>query len=103
MADALIVLNAGSSSLKFQIFEERGEPEPALLFRGLIEGIGGAARFVVKAANGETLMEHRFDEGRSISHENALAWLVAWMRDNAGGRKPGAVAHRIVHGGDLFE
>jgi acetate kinase len=103
MVDALVVLNAGSSSLKFQLFEERAGAEPTLLFRGLVEGIGGAARFVVKAADGETLSEHRFDGATTVSHEDALDRLICWMRDNAGGRRPSAVAHRIVHGGDLFQ
>ena len=49
----LIVLNAGSSSLKFQVFEMPDGAEPRLVWRGLYEGLGGAARFVVKDAGRE--------------------------------------------------
>ena len=50
MTPVLIVLNAGSSSLKFQVFEMPDGAEPRVVCKGLFEGLGGAAHFVVKDA-----------------------------------------------------
>ena len=52
MIPVLIVLNAGSSSLKFQVFDMLDDAEPRLVWKGLYEGLGGAAHFIVKDAGG---------------------------------------------------
>ena len=48
MTPVLIVLNAGSSSLKFQVFDMPDGAEPQLVWKGLYEGLGGDAHFTVK-------------------------------------------------------
>ena len=55
MTPVILVLNAGSSSLKFQVFEAGAVPR--LVFRGLYEGLGGAARFAARSAEGSVLGE----------------------------------------------
>ena len=52
MSPTLIVLNAGSSSLKFQVFDVPDGAEPRLVWRGLYEGLGGSAHFLVKDTGG---------------------------------------------------
>jgi acetate kinase len=102
MAPVLVVLNAGSSSLKFQIFEALGDDEPRAIYRGLFEGLGGAARFSVREGNGAVLDEMSFAGAERFGHEEALVHLVSWMRQHQGRYELSAVGHRVVHGGIAF-
>ncbi|MES1161518.1 MAG: acetate kinase, partial [Rhizobacter sp.] len=82
MSDHLLTLNAGSSSIKYALFERDGA---AALFSGQIDGIG--------VANGSAVATY-------ATHEQALAEvLVRLAQRNA---RVGAIGHRIVHGGMLF-
>src|SRR5215471_9650041 len=100
MADALLVLNAGSSSLKFSLFGD-GEP-PRLLLRGQIEGIPDEPHFLASDAT-RVVAEHRWPEGQRIEHRDAIAHLFEWGRGGVlGGRDIIGVGHRVVHGGTRF-
>lgn len=99
MKDVILVLNAGSSSIKFSIFEVGGE---SLLetVGGQIEGIGSAPRFVARDRTGNALADERWtrregDDG----HAYALDHLLGWLRERAGDRRLLGVGHRVVHGG----
>lgn len=100
MTPVLLVLNAGSSSLKFQVFEatESGDPRP--ISKGLYEGLGGAARFAVRAADGALGDERSWPSSEPIGHEEALMHLVDWLREHHGGRELAGIGHRVVHGGE---
>src|SRR3712207_8346289 len=87
MIPTLIVLNAGSSSLKFQVFEMMDGAEPHLVWKGLYEGLGGAARFVVRHASGTDLDRMSWSSGDQFGHEEALMHLVSWLREHQGMRK----------------
>ena len=101
MADTILVVNGGSSSIKFQLFDRSNSALPALL-RGQIEGIGTRPRLVV--AGGETLDLPAKEEGAAEGVLGALAFLGAWLREHAGaGGMPVAVGHRVVHGGSAFD
>ena len=80
MAPVYVVLNAGSSSLKFQIFEAAAKGDPQPLYRGLVDGIGGPApRFTAKDRDGKVLADERLPERqrKPFGHEEALVHLVA--------------------------
>jgi acetate kinase len=94
MNEALLVLNAGSSSLKFALFEAAAEPAP--LCAGQVEGIGAAPRFVAKAASGAKLAQTQLD---ASDHGDALASIIDWLPGALDGRRVVAVGHRVVHGG----
>ncbi|MBQ0821746.1 acetate/propionate family kinase [Microvirga sp. HBU67558] len=102
MIPVLIVLNAGSSSLKFQVFDMVDDAEPQLVWKGLYEGLGGSAHFVVKDNDGAALDEMTWSSGDRIGHEEALMHLVSWLRSHQEGRKLAAIGHRVVHGGQSF-
>jgi len=102
MTPVLIVLNAGSSSLKFQVFDMPDEAEPQLVWRGLYEGLGGDAHFTVKDASGSILDESSWGQGEEIGHEDSLMHLIAWLREHQEGRKLVAIGHRVVHGGATY-
>jgi acetate kinase len=98
MADAILVVNAGSSSIKFSVFVERaGTPELAL--RGQIEGLYTRAHFVAKDAAGKTAGEKTWDAGTKFGHEGAVDYLAAFLRGELTELRLAGVGHRVVHGG----
>ena len=98
MRDAIAVLNAGSSSLKFSLFAEQGQ-ELELIARGQAEGLYTAPRFVAKDREGKTLGEKSWGEGDKLGHDGALQHLVAFVRAELGDHKLVGIGHRVVHGG----
>jgi acetate kinase len=103
MNDAVIVLNAGSSSLKFSIYRVVGA-ELTVEARGQIEGLGTAPHFIAKDQNGVVLADSALDRGEaSGAHAHAFAHLARFIRaEFAAELKPLAVGHRVVHGGADF-
>jgi acetate kinase len=101
VSDVILTLNAGSSSLKFALFEV-GDPAPHLSVRGQVEGIGTAPHMIAKAADGGVLCEQRWADGGRLDHEAFLAPLFAWVDQHLGGDRLAAIGHRIVHGGPAF-
>jgi acetate kinase len=102
MIPVLIVLNAGSSSLKFQVFDVPDGAEPGLVWRGLYEGLGGSARFIVKDAGGAAIGEATWTSGDGFGHEDALMHLVGWLGQFREERQAVAIGHRVVHGGEAY-
>jgi acetate kinase len=101
MADAIVVLNAGSSSLKFSVFLNGNPPEP--LFRGQLEGIVTRPRFVARDAAGHVVAEHDWASGTRLGHQGAIDFLFNWGRGGIlGEHRLAAVRHRVVHGGPKF-
>src|SRR5262245_41439416 len=101
MADAIAVVNAGSSSIKFSIFLAKGaDLEQAV--RGQIEGIYTKPRFVAKGRDGKTVAEQSWPEGAKLGHEGALDHLVAFVRGEFKNERLVGVGHRVVHGGVEF-
>jgi acetate kinase len=98
MSDAIAVLNAGSSSVKFSLFALRGG-ELELDLRGQIEGLYTAPRFTALDRGGKPLAEKSWGEGTELGHAGALDHLVAFLRERLGGDRLVAVGHRVVHGG----
>jgi acetate kinase len=101
MADVILVLNAGSSSIKFSAFDA-ASPELALLTRGHVEGLFSAPRFAACDAQGDTIAEHAWDSGVTLEHEDAIAHIGAYLRGHGVGHRLIAAGHRVVHGGAQF-
>ncbi len=101
MTGAILVLNAGSSSIKFLVFAERaGALEPAI--RGQIEGLHTAPRFVARGADGKVLAEKEWGDGKRLGHDGAIEHLAGYLRGASVGLELRAVGHRVVHGGLAF-
>ena len=99
MTDAILVLNAGSSSIKFSLFAEAGI-EPALVARGQIEGIDTSPHFIAQDATGQTVSEQRWAQDTQLGHDGAVAHIGDWLQATyAGQHQLVAVGHRVVHGG----
>jgi len=98
MPNAIAVLNAGSSSLKFSVFAERGS-EFDLIVRGQAEGLSTSPRFVAKDGVGKLLNEKSWGDGVKLGHDGALDHLVASLRADFAEYRLVGVGHRVVHGG----
>jgi acetate kinase len=97
----VIVLNAGSSSVKFSIFQLYGGRFEAQ-WRGQIDGIGAAASFTVWE-RGERIVDEPFRCGEDASaHKAAFATLLAWLFGRIDRDALIAAGHRVVHGGGVF-
>jgi acetate kinase len=104
MCDAIIVLNAGSSSLKFSIYQLQEDEELLLAARGQVEGLGTVPHFKAKDRQGTVLEDLELTSAPvQFGHTEAFAHLVQWARAQFGGKLvPVAVGHRMVHGGLEF-
>jgi acetate kinase len=99
--DFALVLNAGSSSLKFCVYRLADSGRWGLEARGQIEGIGVAPRFTAKDTHGVKFADDQLSaevrNGRA-----ALNVLADWLRARYGGGRVLGVGHRVVHGGARF-
>jgi acetate kinase len=102
MPQAILTLNAGSSSIKFALHEMEPGTRPRRLSHGQIEGIGNAPHFVVRDADGATLTEQRWPSGSALDHAALLTPLLDWITGHLGVESLVAVGHRIVHGGNAY-
>lgn len=102
MSNAIVVLNAGSSSLKFSLFVERGA-ELDLQLRGQAEGLFTAPRFVAKDAASKVVSEKNWGEGAKLGHADALEHLLSVLREHHATDGLAGVGHRVVHGGPDYD
>ncbi len=99
MGDLILVLNAGSSSLKFTVYAD-GDERPKVLYDGQIEGLFTSTRFEAKDGSGKVVQEKAWPEGSALDHEGAIEALFSWGRGVMGSAgRISAVGHRVVHGG----
>ncbi len=102
----VLVLNCGSSSVKFQLLETRGQDaaqEDRVLARGLVDSIGGAALLRLDVPGREPYRETAEILDHKVAVERALDLLAgretAVLKER---REVEAVGHRVVHGGERF-
>ena len=98
MDDYALVLNAGSSSLKFCVYRRPEVENWRLESRGQIEGIGTAPHLSVKDAEGTRLADQMLD-ATVRGGRQALDALAGWLRSKYSGSRVLGVGHRVVHGG----
>ena len=97
MSETILVVNAGSSSIKFQLFSLDARDQLKRLLKGQIEGIGVHPRLVAKGTDGQPVEETWI--GREVANApQALDKLVVFLRARLG-TLPTAIGHRVVHGG----
>src|SRR3954452_6220474 len=103
MCDAIIVLNAGSSSLKFSIFKVADEML-RLEAGGQIDGLGTTPHFKAKDAGKQVLVDVDLKSTtKTFGHAEGFLHLAKWMREQFGAKlSPIAVGHRMAHGGQDF-
>jgi acetate kinase len=97
MSDAILVVNAGSSSIKFSLYVA-DDGKLRLSSKGQVEGINVAPRFEAFAPGGERLAERRWDDA-GAGHQALLGHLLSWTESHLDGAVLRAAGHRVVHGG----
>jgi acetate kinase len=100
MSDAILVLNSGSSSVKFGLFDI-SRTEPVLLCKGLLDEHDAAPRFAVTDASGNSLFEKRRPAANNDG-DGLLIDILDWIDGYLAGGTLLAVGHRVVHGGREF-
>ena len=102
MADSLLVINAGSSSIKFQLFEVAVHDQLELRLNGQIDGIGSQPRLLAKSAAGDVVADKAWPAAQVSTVPAALDMAIPFLREQVAGGLPLAVGHRVVHGGPEF-
>ena len=98
MDDFALVLNAGSSSLKFSVFIRPSHENWKLASRGQIEGIGTSPHISATDSEHHSLLDQNLD-ATVRDQRTALDALAHWLRSKYSGARVLAVGHRVVHGG----
>jgi acetate kinase len=101
MNECAIVVNAGSSSLKFSVFVRPEDGLWQLWARGQIDGIGTAPRLAAKDAQGTMLVDEQLGSEVCDGHA-AVKVLAHWLRSKDQGARIVGVGHRVVHGGAQY-
>ena len=103
MTGSLLVLNSGSSSLKFSLFLSSDDVWPSLLAHGVVDDIGRAPVLTLRDATGATLAPDAALRFSSAGHEAVQATLEAGLKGGFAGHPLRAVGHRVVHGGEAVQ
>jgi acetate kinase len=98
VAEAILTLNAGSSSIKFSLFDVGSRTTPILVFKAEIDGIGSAPHFVARDLNGNVIAEQRWPNPQ-LDFQSLLEAVIGWSENHLGTDTLIAVGHRVVHGG----
>lgn len=104
MRQCISVVNAGSSSIKFSLYDNLEEENLRLVFQGQIDGIGIAPKFRVKNARNEIVEEVVWENSPDLNPEALMKHLIFWIREHRRGLNLElvAVGHRVVHGGKIY-
>ena len=100
--DTILVINAGSSSVKFQVFAVDGDGRLQRQIKGQMDGIGSRPRLRASGASGEKLAERVYPIEAVGDVPAALQVAADWLRDEQR-ITPLAVGHRVVHGGPDYD
>ena len=100
--DTILIVNAGSSSVKFQVFAVDGDGRLSRQIKGQMDGIGSRPRLRATGAGGETLAERAYPIEGVADIPAALQVAADWLRDERQ-IAPLAVGHRVVHGGPDYD
>jgi acetate kinase len=99
VAGTILVVNAGSSSIKFSLYATDGRSTLSPASRGQIDGIGTQPRLRVRNAQGAALTDEKYSAGEVADVTAAMTCVGGWLRTHLDGTWPVAVGHRVVHGG----
>src|SRR5215471_5322244 len=100
--DAILVVNAGSSSVKFQIFDQRASGDPQRLIKGQFDGIGTRPRLRAEARDGKPIVDKTYTAQEIGDVATAIGTAANWLRETQK-IELAAVGHRVVHGGPDYD
>ena len=99
MANSILVLNAGSSSLKFSVFTLLSDKPLSASATGQLEGIGTAPHLKIKTGDGSVILDRQWQTSEVANHAQALQQITAFLHVHNSQQKLVGVGHRVVHGG----
>jgi acetate kinase len=100
--DTILVVNAGSSSVKFQVFAADGASGLRRLVKGQMDGIGTRPHLRAEGADAQLLIDQSYAPAQIGDVPAALLCAGAWLRETQK-LVPAAVGHRVVHGGPQYD
>jgi acetate kinase len=100
--DSILVVNAGSSSVKFQVFAVEAAGKLARRIKGQMDGVGTRPRLRASGPDGARIVDREYEAAAVPSVPSALQTAGAWLRDEQQ-IEPGAFGHRVVHGGPDYD
>ncbi|MGL6040260.1 MAG: acetate/propionate family kinase [Deefgea sp.] len=101
MSDLVLVINAGSSSIKFSLFET-SKTDPVVLFKGQMEGLYVEPKFSAKDADDNKVANETLPADAPKTHDYALRYMLEWLQTRIAGRSIAVIGHRVVHGGTTY-
>ncbi|WP_027468555.1 acetate/propionate family kinase [Deefgea rivuli] len=101
MSELVLVINAGSSSIKFSLFET-GKADPVVLFKGQMEGLYVEPKFSAKDAADNKVANETLPSDVPKTHDYALRFMLDWLQSRINGRSIAVIGHRVVHGGTTY-
>ena len=99
--DTILVVNAGSSSVKFQVYAIEGDGALRRQIKGQMDGIGSRPRLRASGPSGDPMADRAYPIEAVPDVPAAMAVAGDWLRDELR-VTPIAVGHRVVHGGPDF-
>jgi acetate kinase len=100
--DAFLVVNAGSSSIKFNVYVVGAGDALFVMSRGQLDGIGTRPRLRAHDDRGAGLIDKSFTTEEVPDLEAATARVGAWLRERYADARLVAVGHRVAHGGPVY-
>src|SRR5271165_5048310 len=100
--DTILVANAGSSSVKFQVFAVESDGALKRQVRGQVDGVGTNPRLRATGADRAVLADRAFPAAAVPDVPTALAAAGSWLRDELH-IHPIGIGHRVVHGGPDYD
>jgi acetate kinase len=100
--NGILTINAGSSSIKFALFQTDGRLHEKPAVSGQIDGIGAKAKLLAKDHRGKHEVALSITGDQEAQHKAALDFLLKWFTEHETGWNIVAVGHRVVHGGELY-
>jgi acetate kinase len=98
----ILIVNAGSSSLKFSLFRQAGANVLTPVVSGQMEGMGTQPRLTARDSTGQRLVEREFSVSEAREAHDAIRLAGAWLSDHFRDYPVIAVGHRVVHGGTHY-
>ena len=102
MSGMILVLNAGSSSVKSALIETDGHGHDHEIARGSVDGLGQDARFRFSFSDGRPNLQFPIAGSKAATHKDAIELILKTIDDHFGLSRLIAAGHRVVHGGDEF-
>ena len=102
MAKGILVINAGSTSVKFGAYGCGADKSLDLVCCGQVEGIGSTPSFVAKNPAGKPVDAHDWEEAHPLDQEGAVKFIVGWLETHQKDLEIAAVGHRVLQGGPAY-